>query len=148
MKNDKRLIAGRFWKKVSFYSYPKCWIWNGAIDVCGYGRFLFAGKNTNAHRVSWILYHGSIPDGLCVLHHCDNPRCVNPDHLFLGTHTENMEDMLSKHRHWNQRKTCCINGHPFTEENTYVFKNGNRGCVTCRRNRSREHMWRKRHDVK
>jgi hypothetical protein len=76
----------------------KCWIWFGSKDPCGYGRFLFDGKNRTTHRVSWLIYKGDIPDGLQVLHRCDTPSCVNPAHLFLGTQKDNMQDCKRKGR--------------------------------------------------
>jgi len=77
-----------------------CWLWAGSFPACNrYGRFPRDGKWRAAHRVAWELLRGAIPDGLCVLHKCDVTACVNPDHLFLGTHTDNMRDMVSKRRH-------------------------------------------------
>jgi len=74
-----------------------CWVWMGAITSRGYGQFRF-GCEQRAHRASYILYKGKIPSGLLVLHSCDNPPCVNPDHLFLGTPKDNTTDMIKKNR--------------------------------------------------
>lgn len=76
-----------------------CWDWDGSFySVMGYGRFNFNKKMISAHRASWIIHYGDIPNGLCVCHKCDNPRCSNPEHLFLGTTQENNEDMMNKDR--------------------------------------------------
>ena len=92
-------LAERFWKKVK--KTKDCWLWTGATTSWGYGTIGRGktGTNAPAHRVSWELHHGPIPDGLCILHHCDNPSCVRPDHLFLGTLKDNTQDMLKKGRH-------------------------------------------------
>jgi hypothetical protein len=76
-----------------------CWIWTGCRDSKGYGRI----NHTGAHRISWALFRGAIPVGLHVLHKCDTPLCVNPEHLFLGTHRDNVADMVKKGRH-----TCRV----------------------------------------
>ena len=75
-----------------------CWNWSGNTSGNGYGRIRHKGRYICAHRASYIVRIGEIPDGLLVLHKCDNRGCVNPDHLFLGTHKDNMQDMLSKGR--------------------------------------------------
>lgn len=86
----------RFWRLVEKSSH--CWSWLGETDKDGYGRFWYRGSTKRAHRCSWMLCQGRIPTGQQVLHRCDNPRCVRPDHLFLGTLRDNVNDMLSKGR--------------------------------------------------
>ena len=76
-----------------------CWVWTGALaGKTGYGQFWLCGKNAHPHRVSYELYKGPVPEGLCVLHTCDNRACINPAHLFLGTYQDNHNDMHAKDR--------------------------------------------------
>lgn len=82
-----------------FYKKEPCWIWTGFKNKKGYGRVNINKTPRNAHRVSWIIKNGLIKEGFLVLHHCDNPSCVNPKHLFLGTPKDNTQDMLKKGRH-------------------------------------------------
>ena len=96
--------AERFWNKVNRRGPDDCWEWTAA-SKSGKWRYGILGQPERgsapelAHRVSWELHHGPIPDGMNVLHRCDNPPCVNPNHLFLGTLKDNTHDMLKKRRH-------------------------------------------------
>ena len=105
-------IYPRFYAKFIVHPRTRCWIWtskksrNKRWDK-PYGILSCGSTFKTAHRISWRLHHGEIPFGLYVLHHCDNPLCVNPEHLFLGTQQDNLDDMKRKQRsqagakHWN-----------------------------------------------
>lgn len=119
----------RFWLRVD--KTGGCWKWIGkSRHTFGYGLFKIksAKQMQYAHRISWVIANGAVPHGLCVLHHCDVPECVNPSHLFLGTKKDNTLDMRLKGRNRKLGQPGqCLNGHPFPEN---LFPGG-RGCRIC-----------------
>lgn len=134
----------RFWEKVN--KSGECWTWTACTHhQWGYGHFRAGGKLVTAHRYSWELHNGPIPPGMRVCHRCDNPPCVRPAHLFLGTDADNAHDMIAKGRHYrgehNSLKTHCPHGHEYTPDNTRVYVNKNgwrmRFCIECDRAFSR-----------
>jgi len=98
----KRSTEKDFWKHVKIGKENECWEWKGSKDDHGYGRVRYQGKEYKSHRLAWILKSGSTED-IFVCHRCDNPPCCNPNHLFLGTHQENMDDMVKKGRYGKKR---------------------------------------------
>ena len=104
LTNNGKSLRERFEMKIEFRLASDCHWFTGFKDSSGYGQIRGPGKLLKAHRVAYELYVGSIPNGdgyhgMCVLHKCDNPSCINPDHLFLGTHQDNMDDKVNKNRH-------------------------------------------------
>ena len=137
----------RFFQKVDksgSTDFPTCWIWTGAATSKTYGHFCYYTKKPaiGAHVASYLFHKGEIPDGQIVRHSCDNPSCVNPEHLILGTHSDNMKDMFARGRNgWSSKKlTHCRKGHSFEEFGVYErrWKNGktDRICKECQRNRA------------
>lgn len=99
MTKQKLAARERFFAKVDVKSPDECWLWKGGRYGRHYGAFCLDGEHMGAHRASWIIHNGPVPDGLDVLHTCDTPLCVNPRHLWVGTHTDNMRDKCAKGRH-------------------------------------------------
>lgn len=111
-----------------------------------YSKKRLNGKSHPAHRVAWMAVHGPIPDGLFVCHKCDNPKCINVHHLFLGTHKDNMQDMVRKGRHKEQLKTHCPQGHPYAGDNLAINFKGWRRCLRCHADGEARRRARKKND--
>jgi hypothetical protein len=152
----------RFWSHVD--ASGDCWLWTASVWREGYGRLATPSVNgckgtiITAHRYSAMLHFGMFDTRLHVLHRCDTPRCVRPDHLFLGDRSDNMRDMVAKDRHFGFDKspeqyakamdgyrrwqakwvapTHCGKGHEYTPANTMMHKDGRRRCRECNRIRS------------
>ena len=108
-----------------------CHEWTGGGVRRGYGVITINKRILRTHRLAWELANGPIPDGLYVCHSCDNPKCCNVDHLWLGTPQQNIDDMIAKGRHKESKKSSCIRGHEFNEANTRITPKGHRSCRAC-----------------
>lgn len=132
----------RFWAKVKADPKTGCWVWTAATIPAGYGKFRVGGKLVLAHRLSWQLENGPIPEDLEIDHLCRVRACVNPSHLEpVNSRTNTLRGV--GHAAVNAAKVECVRGHPFDEENTYPY-NGRRQCRECHRLLARVRRARKR----
>lgn len=115
-----------------------CWNWTGALSR-GYGQITYKGKHQTAHRFVFNTFVEPIEDGMWVLHHCDNRKCVNPKHLYQGTPVNNRSDMLKRNR-WSHpwaKRTHCSKGHEYLSSGFSLAKDGSRVCHVCQRDHKR-----------
>ena len=134
-KSELSLLE-RLLNKVVINDVTDCWEYQGGKNNIGYGMIRDENKMRTTHRVSYEEHNGKIPAGLCVLHKCDNPKCCNPNHLWLGTHQQNSDDMISKGRHnisgsygmtgKTQPRTTCIHCNQSMPNNTYARFHGDK----------------------
>jgi HNH endonuclease len=148
MPPKPRPLIERFNESFSVDDKTGCWNWIGAIRTTGYGVIKRGSRGLQAHRAAWEIFIGTIPDGMLILHSCDNQRCVNVAHLRVGTHLDNMRDMVERGRarkiSWG---THCKRGHEFDEKNTYLYTRMYKGeekpvraCRECYRIKKRERL--------
>lgn len=123
-----------------------CWLWIGSYDSKGYGQLRMPDRLKVATHIALELSGRPVPRGLCACHRCDTPACVNPDHLFIGTHKDNSQDSVRKGRaskpplakKGQGLKDACYRGHSLSGDNLYTGRGGYRACVECRRIFKRE----------
>ena len=142
---QKQTIEERFWSKVQPEPNSGCWLWDATIARGGYGHFWSDGRLVYAHRFSYELEHGVIPEDLVLDHLCSVPSCVNPQHLEPVTQQINAQRTVDRGR-WHNRhaeKTHCPHGHPYAGDNLY-FEGSARRCRICSRRKAAERRAKKK----
>lgn len=135
-KGDKqRHTPESFWRLIAIGSPDECWEWQGRRTPSGYGQVSWNNRHRVAHRIAYMLVKGEIPDGLEVMHLCNNKPCCNPSHLQIGTHAENMR---------MTQRVLCKRGHAQVPSNMYYAKDGSRQCNLCSKVRRLERYQRER----
>lgn len=133
-----------FFQRIQLDETTGCWNWGGPVFANGYGSIRYDKRQVYVHRVSAHLYLGfDLNSPLHVLHRCDNRKCFNPKHLFIGTRLENMRDARDKGRLWQMKRTHCPKGHPYSGSNLYIRPGveagrSKRGCRICRNRASKK----------
>jgi len=120
-----------------------CWIYSRGKTTAGYGVLYHEEKQQLAHRLSYEAFIGPIPEGMNICHRCDNPPCVNYNHLFAGTQKQNLKDMKEKGRNFFSKRNHCPKGHIFDGENTIIYR-GYRICKTCKYESNRQYHKRRK----
>lgn len=158
-ESTEQMLEEIFWLKTRKGADNECWPWVGVKDQRGYGQIHANGKRIKATCFSWELFHGAkFPSAMEACHSCDNPNCVNPKHIWPGTHRENMLDAAKKQRLFipprpktrDQRPvvTHCYRGHEYSEENTYLTRRGAKVCKICRKMAYTKHDRKRRQTIK
>lgn len=105
---ERNKLSTRIKNNVCIDNVSGCWVWSGYVDK--YGMMSFRGKKYRVHKLAYAVFHTDIEEQTIVCHHCDNPSCCNPEHLFLGTQLDNMQDMIKKGRNENIIRACRVMG--------------------------------------
>lgn len=131
----------KFWSNVNVIESTGCWEWAGKrMPYGGYGRISIGGMRGYAHRVAWMLSGRTLTPGRWILHHCDNPPCIRPDHMYMGTPKDNAQDREKRGRGRKRERSGaeCIRGHVFDADNPGRNKRGVAMCKVCDRERHRK----------
>lgn len=153
---SRRDVAARLWEKSIPEPTSGCLLWTAAVNANGYGVINVDGSARLAHRVALQCAGVEVPEDALVLHHCDVPCCINPRHLRVGTHADNAQDMVVRHRNmhakrraacnvgflshrFGKRKTHCVSGHEYTFANTRIDKRGRQTCRACQCNHQKKY---------